>query len=125
MSQVIKGYLGVFLVFLLMLASIGILSAFLMVVNAQDIHANVIDELENSGRAQNVLEECFEMTQQAGYHLSVELFYENGASCQISSKDEIPENSWESSYARVEMEFPLAIAFFQVQQNHMISGYAR
>lgn len=125
MSQVIKSYLGVFMVLLLMMTSIGILSAFMMVLSAQDVHAVIIDELENSHCAQNVLEECFDMAGQAGYDLSVNLFYEDGTSCRISSEEEIPADSSTSFYARVELEFPLTIGFFQLQQNHVISGYAR
>lgn len=125
MSQVIKGYLGVFLVLLLMMSSIGILSAFMIVVNAQDLHANIVDKLENSACANTVIEECFDKAKQAGYGLSVCLFYEDGTNCQIASEAEIPANSGESAYARVELEFPLQVGFFQVDQDHRISGYVR
>lgn len=125
MSQVIKGYLGIFLVLLLMMTSIGTLSAFMMVISAQDVHANMIDELENSACAQSVLVECFDTAEKAGYDLSVHLFYDDGTSHRISSGEEIPADSGNSSYARVELEFPLTIGFFQLKQNHIVSGYAR
>lgn len=125
MSQIMKGYLGVFLILILMMTSIGILSAFMMVVSAQDIHSNMIDELENSACAQNVLENCFEQAQKAGYELSVNLFYEDGTNYIISSAQEIPDVLEPSSYARVELGFPLKIGFFEFEQDHVITGYAR
>ena len=125
MSQIIKGYLGVFLVLLLMLTSVGVLSAFMGVISAQDVHGAIIDELENSAYARNVLEEAFDKTAQAGYQMEVTLYFDDGGSNYISSKEEIPANSMKTSYARVDLRFPLKIAFFQVNQNHVISGYAR
>lgn len=125
MSQVIKGYVGIFLILLLMMTSIGTLSAFMMVVSAQDVHANIIDELENSAYAKDVLAECFDTAGQSGYELSVNLFYDDGTSCGISSLEEIPADSGNASYARVELKFPLTIGFFQLEQNHIVSGYAR
>lgn len=125
MSQIIKGYLGVFLVLLLMITSIGVLSAFMGVISAQDLHGAIIDEVENSAYAKSVLEEAFEKTAQAGYQMTVTLFYQDGNRLFVSSKEEIPQDSMKASYARIELKFPLRIGFFQVNQNHVISGYAR
>ena len=48
MNQIIKAYMGVFVILLLAAVSGGILSGYLNVLTAQDMHAGIISELEDS-----------------------------------------------------------------------------
>ena len=60
MSQVIKTFLGVFLILFLTVTAAGVLGAFYQMLHAQNLHAKMIDELENSDYAPLVMEACFE-----------------------------------------------------------------
>ena len=59
MSQIMKTFMGIFLLLFLMASSAGMLGAFLQVLKAQDMHAMIVDELENSDYCLSVLEESF------------------------------------------------------------------
>ena len=46
MSQIMKTFLGVFLIMFMVVTSSGVLSGFMTVVEAQNLHAQIINELE-------------------------------------------------------------------------------
>ena len=87
MSQIMKTFLGVFLIMFMVVTSSGVLSGFMTVVEAQNLHAQIINELEVTDAS------------------------------QITSSDEIEK-------ARVELKFTYAVAFFGIEQEHVLSGYA-
>ena len=45
MSQIMKTFLGVFLIMFMVVTSSGVLSGFMTVVEAQNLHAQIINEL--------------------------------------------------------------------------------
>ena len=47
MSQIIKAFTGIFMVLFLMATSMGILGAFVQTLQVQNLHGQVIDELEH------------------------------------------------------------------------------
>ena len=48
MSQIMKSFMGVFIMLFMSVTSIGILSGFLSVLSVQDLHSCIISELEDS-----------------------------------------------------------------------------
>ena len=48
MSQIMKAFFGIFLIMFMTVTSSGILSGFMTVVEAQNLHAQIINELEDS-----------------------------------------------------------------------------
>lgn len=48
MSQIIKAFMGVFLTLFMAVTAMGILAAYMEVMNAQDMQARIVDEIENS-----------------------------------------------------------------------------
>ena len=50
MSQIMKTFLGVFLIMFMVVTSSGVLSGFMTVVEAQNLHAQIINELEDNKR---------------------------------------------------------------------------
>ena len=46
MSQIMKTFLGVFLIMFMVVTSSGVLSGFMTVVEAQNLHAQIINELK-------------------------------------------------------------------------------
>lgn len=125
MSQIMKSFLGIFIMLFMALTSIGILSAFLQVMDAQDMHARIINELENSNFSASVIRENFEMAEEAGYQLSVTLYYENEKQTEYPEKEAVQESSSAASMAKVNLEYPFQIAFFEMNSCHVLSGFAR
>ena len=48
MSQIMKTFLGVFLILTMVVTSAGILSSFMEVMAAQNMHAAMVNEIEDS-----------------------------------------------------------------------------
>jgi hypothetical protein len=120
-----KAYLGVFLILFLVFSSMGILSGFLTVANAQDMHADIVNELENSSFYPGVIAECFQKAERNGYELSVTLYQEDYTLAACTNASTIPDDTSCVEFARVELTFPLQMGFFGVGQTHTFSGYAR
>jgi hypothetical protein len=59
-SQIMKTFLGVFLIMFMVVTSSGVLSGFMTVVEAQNLHAQIINELEDSDYDSSVAQTCFE-----------------------------------------------------------------
>lgn len=125
MSQVVKAFLGVFLTLFLTATSLGILSAYLEVMNAQDMQAGFVDEIENSDYHPTVLRDCIIQSEKAGYQLTITLFREDAAVTVIQSTGEIPASTEGTDMAKVEMKFPFRIPFLGIQKNHKLVSYAR
>lgn len=125
MSQIMKSYLGIFLIVFMVVCSVGILSAFVTVMDAQDLHARIISEIEDSDYSGNVIRENFEKAGEAGYQLSVTLFYENGDKAECHSGEEVPSGGGKVRQARIDLAFPFQVAFFGINHMHSLSGYAR
>lgn len=93
------------------------------VVEAQNLHAQIINELEDSDYDSSVAQTCFENASKAGDTLELKLYMTDNSirtvtdASQITSSDEIEK-------ARVELKFTYAVAFFGIEQEHVLSGYA-
>ena len=59
MSQIMKAFFGIFLIMFMTVTSSGILSGFMTVVEAQNLHAQIINELEDSDFNREVAKGCF------------------------------------------------------------------
>ncbi len=125
MSQVMKAFMGVFMVLFLMATSTGVIGAFYQVLHAQNTHAIMIDELENSDYARNVMEACFEIAEQEDYRLQLSLYSdtEQGKIC-ISSAD-IPETTANVNLVEVVLFYDIEITFFEIATEQQLFGYAR
>ena len=125
MSQVMKGFLGIFLVLFMAVTGIGILGAFLQVMDAQDFHTQIIDELENSDFAASVLREQLQRAAESGYELKVTLYQNEETSLMYEDPEMVPDTLSGIELAGVELRFLLQIGFFQMADWHTINGYAR
>ena len=114
MSQIMKTFLGVFLIMFMVVTSSGVLSGFMTVVEAQNLHAQIINELEDSDYDSSVAQTCFENASKAGDTLELKLYMTDNSvrtvtdASQIASSDEIEK-------ARVELKFTYAVAFFGIR----------
>lgn len=124
MSQVMKSYMGIFLIMFLAMVSMGVLSAFMTVIDARDTHAKVIDELENSNYCTDVIRELLDEADSKKYQLKITM-YQDGGEITITDKAHIPGNTEHVRMAKVALTFPFQVAFFGMRDMHTISGYAR
>lgn len=125
MSQIIKTFTGIVMVMFLMMTASGILGAFLQTMNAQDLHSAMIEELENSHYAKPVVQECFDAAKQAAYELEVCLYSETQAMVTCKSAADIPADMSDIFLAEVILKYPVQIAFFDLNIQQEIFGYAR
>ena len=95
MSQIMKTFLGVFLIMFMVVTSSGVLSGFMTVVEAQNLHAQIINELEDSDYDSSVAQTCFQNASKAGDTLELKLYMTDNSirtvtdASQIASSDEI------------------------------------
>lgn len=122
MSQIIKAYMGVFVVLLLAAVSGGILSGYLNVLAAQDMHAVMISELEDSHFYYEVLRDCFRQAEEKGYELTVTLYSEDGTVECVKTAGEIPADSNRTERAEVALQFTYEHAFLQIRTPHVLTG---
>lgn len=125
MSQIIKAFTGVFMALFLTATGVGILSAFLQTLQAQNLHGRIIDEMENSDYAITVLSELFVDVNKQGVDLEIMLFLEDGTILECDSQNELPERLNEINMAEVALTYSVRIPFLGVSQDYRIVGYAR
>ena len=125
MSQVMKGFTGVFLLLLLAVSALGLLGGFLQVFRAQSFHSGVICELEDSDYAPTVIEECLQKGEENGYALKVTVFYKTGGNLILTQKEQVAQITKEVDMARVELTFGIEFPLFGIESTQILSGYGR
>lgn len=125
MSQVIKAFMGVFIVMFLMITSTGVLGAFYQILHAQNTHAVMIDELENSDYAKAVMVACFETAEREDYDLQLSLYSDSEGIRTCTSIADLPESTKEVSLVEVVLQYSIEVAFFEVATEQQLFGYAR
>lgn len=125
MSQIIKAFMGMFFLLFMAAAAMGILSAYMEVMNAQDMQARIVDEIENSDFNEGVIRDCFERCSDAGYQLAVTLFLENSAVLTAHSQNEFYGGYGNVDMAKVELKFPFQIEWFGINNTHTFVSYAK
>lgn len=125
MSQVMKAFMGVFMVLFLMATSTGVIGAYYQVLHAQNTHAVMIDELENSDYARSVMEACFEIAEQEEYSLQLSLYSDTAEGKICTSSTDIPETTANITMVEVVLFYDIEIAFFEIITEQQLFGYAR
>lgn len=125
MSQIIKTFLSVFLILFMTATAAGILCAYLQVLRAQDLQAQMVDEIENSNFACNIVRQCFADAGEAGCELAVTYYYESGGTVRCTGASQVPVDVGSVNMVRVELTFPLEIRIFGFNRKHTFTGYAK
>lgn len=125
MSQIMKAFTGIFLILFMMLTVTGILGAFFQVTHAQNFYGVVVDELENSDYAPEVLKECFALAELSGYEIGVTLYPEHNPYIEVKQAENIPMDTDDVTMARVQLTYPVEVAFLGINLEQEIYGYAR
>lgn len=125
MSQIMKAFMGVYMVLLLMTTSAGVLGAFYQILHAQNTHAIMLDELENSDFAKVIMEACFETAERESYRLQMNV-YSSANEMQIcTDAQELPERTEDVTMVEVVLFYDIEIAFFDIAREQQLFGYAR
>ncbi len=124
MSQIMKTFLGIYLLFFVLFTSVSILFLFLQVTDAQNSHARIIEEVENANFYHDVLKECFDNAQSNGYQLRMVLYRENNLEIICEQPEDIPEEVNDITKARIELDFHFEVPFFGIEEEHTMAGYA-
>lgn len=109
MSTIIKSYTVIIMCLLIFFLSINVISGHLDVQNANDYHAAVIDEIENSNHAISVINKIKNEAEENGYEIDITSYY--GANSSIISK--------------VTLKYKYRFDLLNVENEHEIVGYAR
>ena len=125
MSQVMKAFMGVFMVLLLMTTSAGVLGAFYQILHAQNTHAVMLDELENSDFARSVMKGCFETAEVEKYQLQMNLYSTSSEIKTCMSVKDIPKNTQDITMVEVVLFYDIELAFFDIAKEQQLFGYAR
>ena len=125
MSQIGKAFMGVFMVLFLFVTSTGVLGAFFQILHAQNTHAVMLDELENSNFAKDVMESCFATAEKESYRLQMSLYSDSEGiyTCTISL--ELPMSTEKVTMVEVVLFYDIEIAFFEIAKEQQLFGYAR
>ncbi len=125
MSQIMKSFLGIFLIMLMTASSAGVLSGFLSVISAQNHHASIIEEIEDSDFNRDVMETCFSMSSDMDEELKLAIYNNDGSVVYANGIAEVPEDSSKIKMVRVDLAFKFKVGFFDIDESHVLSGYAR
>ena len=125
MSQIMKSFTGLFLILLMGALSAGLLTVFLTVQRAQNVHAAMINEIEDSDFYPGVLRECYEQAESLDASLVITLYSESRGALLCESASQIPADTEDVSGARVVLEYPFQVAWFSLSGTRSLSGYAR
>lgn len=120
-----KAFMGVFMVLFLMITSTGVIGAFYQILHAQNTHAMMIDELENSDYAKPVMEACFEIAEAENYRLQLSLYSDSEGIKTCTSADELSEYIDGITMVEVVLFYDIEIAFFEIAKEQQLFGYAR
>lgn len=88
MGQIIKAYLGLFLVLLILISGVGIIFALFDVLYAQSFLASAVADIESADWDYEVVKNCFEEADEKGYEMDISL---NGKDVQARTVHQITE----------------------------------
>lgn len=125
MSQIMKAFMGVYMVLLLMTTSAGVLGAFYQILHAQNTHAIMLDELENSDFAKVIMEACFETAERESYRLQMNIYSSTNEMQICTDAEELPESTEDVTMVEVVLFYDIEIAFFDIAREQQLFGYAR
>lgn len=122
MEQVIKTYLGIFLMMLLSTVGIGIVAAEAQICQARNFKSDVVVELENSNYNREVINACIKQADELGYQLQVNLYEDSGA-VTVCENGNVPPVEKEVTMAEVILHYAYRMGPFHSKTEHSIRGF--
>ena len=124
MSQILKTFMGLFLILIMIATSVGLLSSFFSVMAAQNLHAAMISEIEDSDYYPIVIKECFQIANEKGYDLEMTLYGEDNSIKECTCQSDVPTDV-KMQMAKVTLKVNTILNFFGRNDEHILDGYAR
>lgn len=124
MEQVIKTYLGIFLMMVLATVGIGIVAAEAQICKARNFKSDVVVELENSDYNREVLNACMKQAEESGYRLQITL-YEDTGEVILCENGNVPFWENEVTMAEVILHYAYQMGPFHGKMEHSIRGFGR
>lgn len=124
MSQIMKAFTGIFIVLFMMVSATGILGMFLQITKAQNTHAAILAEIENSDFARPILQDVFTIAENCGYGLEIVLYREDETAVYCTGADKVPWDVSDVFQVEVIMDYSINLSFFQVSASQECYGYA-
>lgn len=129
MKEIIEGWVGVFMIMLLVTASVGCISASIDYRNADASKTGYIAEIENSNFSAPVMAKVFEHANEDGYTVKLRLYHRSvdGTSESITSPATAADigNTDDVYMARLQLDFKYKFKMLNVVTNRSLIGYAR
>lgn len=125
MSQIMKAFLGIFIILFMAGTMIGIFSIYLTAIRAQNLQAELLCEMENSAYYRDVICEGFRSAEKNGFSLEVTLYEKDGGTQLCCSSAAVPADTTNIHMARVTLGFPLELPLLGIREEYSMTGYAR
>lgn len=125
MSQILKSFMGLFLIMMMITASAGILGVYLTTITAQNLHASIISNIEDSNFNRKVVQECFEVAMDNGYILELVVYDSDNGISTCRDILSYPFDTDTIKTAEVKLWFEIRAGEIKLGDRHMLSGYAR
>ena len=123
MGQIVKTYLGIFLMMLLTMLGIGMITAEVQIAKARNYKTDVVIELENSNYNQTVVEACRKQAENLGYTLDITLYDDFGGIYQADEMNQVGLR--QIAMAEVLLKYQYKMGPFHGSSWHSIKGMAR
>ena len=124
MEQVIKTYLGIFLMMLLSTVGIGIVAAEVQICQARNFKSDVVVELENSNYNREVINGGMKQADELGLQLQVNL-YEDSGNIIVCENGNVPFLEKNVTMAEVVLHYGYRMGPFHGKTEHSIRGFGR
>lgn len=130
MSQIIKGFLGIFFIVLLVVSGLSISVSMLNAANAKTFKANMITEIENSNFNYEVINECLGQGEEQGYEIEMTIYTEDIETGERNTEN-ITDGSVNSADTKGAYMVEVLVTYinkmniFGIQDTHQLRGYAR
>ena len=124
MSQIMKSFMGLFVVLMMIVVVTGLLGVFLDVVEAQDFHTNAIVQLQDSDCSLVVMKQLYDAAAEKGYRLTIQFAMSEGL-IESNSAAQLPAAVPDTATVIVRLEYPVRIIVFGMEKYRRLVGYAR
>ena len=90
MSQIMKAYMALFLLLLMAVSAMGIVTAQMQLIQAENMHKTFMTELAGCNLDSRVMENCFERAKDMGCNLCITFYKAKGKIAQCKEKGDFP-----------------------------------
>lgn len=123
MSQIMKAYMALFLLLLMAVSAMGIVTAQMQLIQAENMHKTFMTELAGCNLDSRVMENCFERAKDIGCNLCITFYKAKGKIAQCKEKGDLPVKTDDVEIAKVELETTIQFPVFQFCKKQKMVDY--